>query len=741
LRDGRHRAAPAIERRERVSKTIAASFGFILVISMCATVALTAAVGDEQGEFPNRLFEVWKAGPASPGGGVYVTSISPVEDGAWWVTLQALVGNFVSVKVYANDMDGTSIIASSKLVAVGEESLHVQLAAGSLYSVKFTAAGKHANATLQEHFSSGAMHDHAPIKILANNEFTEANGVVSGHGTITDPYVISNWHINASMDNGILIEGTDACFVIANVAVDVGLMDWTMYDGVRMIGVSNGLVRDSLFENVYYGVYMDQTSKVGVVNSGMNTCTFAAEVVQAADVVLAENKVYDCFGGLSAKYSSSVTFTDNRVTGCEIEGLLLDSSTGCVLTGNLFMPDETYASGDGILLWGEELSHFNTHEISVTNTVEGRPVVYIKDSSEACVKDTSVGQVLVVNSNKFTAANLQMAYTDVGIELAFVTDARISNCTVNEGGLGVCALQSARVEISGCRLGPTSVGIYLDRVAGAAVEDCWISSPQEEGVIVTGSTGVMFSGCIIEGCQEAVSIDSSSDVLITDNTIREDSQGISVSGSSLVMIVGNVINNGGGVSLWSTSLAVIYGNQFIDNWEQAYDEGSGSNWWNKNYWSDYAGIDADGDGIGDTPYYFEVGTSDSQPLMAPPQVKLGVETDKHWYTTSDTVRIVVSATNTGTTPVTLTFPDDMKAYFIVEDMMGFVMYNERYHQIILPWFTYLTIEPGETVWYSFSWAQQTDDGGKVPVPANYLVDGVFNCVDLVLASQTMIGIY
>ena len=35
-----------------------------------------------------------------------------------------------------------------------------------------------------------------------------------------------------------------------------------------------------------------------------------------------------------------------------------------------------------------------------------------------------------------------------------------------------------------------------------------------------------------------------------------------------------------------------------------------------NYWSDYAGSDADGDGIGDTPYVID-GESDNYPLMEP----------------------------------------------------------------------------------------------------------------------------
>ena len=67
---------------------------------------------------------------------------------------------------------------------------------------------------------------------------------------------------------------------------------------------------------------------------------------------------------------------------------------------------------------------------------------------------------------------------------------------------------------------------------------------------------------------------------------------------------------------------LFYHNNFIDNTRGAFDECK--NIWDKgypaggNYWSDYTGIDDNGDGIGDTPYNISGGDNkDYYPLMEP----------------------------------------------------------------------------------------------------------------------------
>src|SRR3989441_1237265 len=76
---------------------------------------------------------------------------------------------------------------------------------------------------------------HGPIYIGSDAQFTAANGVRSGMGTITDPYIISNWFIDGNLYAGsqamVWIEGTSSYVVIQNVRISnlVGPNQWEAF--------------------------------------------------------------------------------------------------------------------------------------------------------------------------------------------------------------------------------------------------------------------------------------------------------------------------------------------------------------------------------------------------------------------------------------------------------------------------------------------------------------------------------
>jgi len=96
-----------------------------------------------------------------------------------------------------------------------------------------------------------------------------------------------------------------------------------------------------------------------------------------------------------------------------------------------------------------------------------------------------------------------------------------------------------------------------------------------------------------------------------------------------VIVDNNITSNSRGIGIWDASYNTIFRNNFVNNTIQVRDAAIYSSYYNVtstntwddsgqgNFWSDYAGTDVDGDGIGDVPYVVYEGNQDNYPLMDP----------------------------------------------------------------------------------------------------------------------------
>jgi nitrous oxidase accessory protein len=253
--------------------------------------------------------------------------------------------------------------------------------------------------------------------------------------------------------------------------------------------------------------------------------------------------------------SSQVTLEDNRIEDA-LFGLYLKDSHGSVLRGNVItsMNLPVARRGDSVRVW-------YSHDTLIENNIaqHGRDVI-LWYSDRGTVRD-----------NNFD-------FSRYGLHLMFSHHTTVTGNSLNGNSIGLYAMYSNDLTVSGNSLsnnhGPSGGGLGLKDVNGARIEGNRFvhnqiaaqvdGSPLNPGITHHWVENVFAYNEIGLGIQPAVL-----DNLFVGNAFIDNIQHVTITGGRSLPHV-----------RWNA-------------------DGSG------NYWSDYAGYDANGDGIGDIPYRSE----------------------------------------------------------------------------------------------------------------------------------------
>lgn len=104
-------------------------------------------------------------------------------------------------------------------------------------------------------------------------------------------------------------------------------------------------------------------------------------------------------------------------------------------------------------------------------------------------------------------------------------------------------------------------------------------------------------------------------------------------------------------------------------------------------------------------------------------LQVTVEAEKTDYVPGEAVNVTILLSNTGRETVTLNFPTDCQASFIVQDSNGLTVYDHRPHQTCYPMPT-IVLLPGQTYPFVETWTQVDESGQQVIVPQTFTIFGM-----------------
>lgn len=275
-----------------------------------------------------------------------------------------------------------------------------------------------------------------------------------------------------------------------------------------------------------------------------------------------ENRIMDCVIWKNS-IGIEIDGNENDLTGCQMHenGAAIkihgnrNRVRNCIISNNSWNGIEIVESSlneiyncsfekNGIYISGTSMKDF-IHEIH-NNTIDGSPIIYIKNSSFE-LKGIEAGEIIAVGCNNFIVENSEIAGGDISIEIAYCNNGLIKNCSINGRVYGMLAFNSDK----------------------NSIEKNYINGSNESGIELIECDENKIENNEIEGINgNAILLQASCNNEINKNSIKRNGMGILVfSYSDYNNISRNYVSNNQfyGISVQGGSHNIIEENNIRDN--------------------------------------------------------------------------------------------------------------------------------------------------------------------------------
>jgi len=458
--------------------------------------------------------------------------------------------------------------------------------------------------------------------------FSDSNGLL-----YTDyvPVLVGNYSIQMNYPGQLFASrnltyvGSQSPVITLSVKLQASPKTWIVDDDMpadfqTIQGAINAASSgDTIF--VRSGMYQENpvvNKSLSLIGEGAHQTTISGKTsgkivtVSASRVTITGFRIQGIGGTQPQPYDIGVFFV-NLVTYSNIShNIITGHGYGISLRGSQHSVESNYVVNNTIS--GIYLNGSSNNAITRNNVTGGKTGIFISWPSSNNI----------LRSNIMTGENLNLHVISYDIP-GFTNDIDTSN-TINGRPVYYWINKANQIVPAGAG------AVYLINSVNITVQDLEISS-NGQGVLLAYTKGSTVQRNNITKCDNGIRVQSSSNNTLHGNNISYGAFGIVLYSSSANRVTNNSIIGSSmqGISLMSSSSGnQIYHNS-LSNKNQSRADSLANTWDNGypsggNYWSDYNGTDANGDGIGETPYIISANNTDRYPLVRTTLVKSNVST-------------------------------------------------------------------------------------------------------------------